>query len=477
MLQNKLKGCGRDLASLQEILEYIATLQAVSPEDISQDAIQNFKKVEQSLSSLSAFELQVLMDTVDQILQQIENAHRSGKSNYLFFGFLKLKKKLLGLPFVSTRQEPIRILDSVELLDRIVTDRFRLNRTNFPDSPACFIEIGRQSDYFHQGLPQNSPIEGMDPVIFTLNPGIFTQIETHQTLNLVTGHCIQGFEPHEDKTIALATAIKEGLSLDNISTYVHVKTLARQLDSRYKIGNMFVFLDSIYYYQRVAEHIGPGVSDSEVRLSVDRLVQNHTKTISEILPNSRIIANGILANRDLLDTVVFSGLLEFIRNEVRYFMGHDLRIESERAYAVALTAASYLYSPLILEKPTLAVESALNVENPVKIVFKYLDKIGKTHLFGFLGLLPVPDLKMSHGSMHYGSATHGKVFLGDSEDTVWEKVSNMSRNWEQPHRCFYVHYFLARQNRLPCNFCHLAMCPNHQALIVDDIHRLTKSLK
>jgi hypothetical protein len=146
------------------------------------------------------------------------------------------------------------------------------------------------------------------------------------------------------------------------------------------------------------------------------------------------------------------------------------------AKALAVTSATYILPIIKKGIPTIAIESALNTENPAGICYTYLKKIGMDDMFSFIGLFPLASTKVNHASMYYGNSTTGKIFVGDSEEDIRLKLENSRRDHENPPYCFIVNYGLSTGKELPkeCNF---RLCSLHTKYLAQDIFETIKKYK
>jgi hypothetical protein len=453
---------------LADRLVRLSAIPAASPEDIPFDVKAEFEYIERQFGLCTADERLSAYRVICKTLEDIRAAKRKGESNFLFFKFLKLKKALSRF---ETKEPPSKRPEELEkqrLWTKIASDNFRVGKTEFPDSLHQFIAIGQESKYFRAVHHGNCNLPDSIPAVFVLNEdGLHRSMFGQQSANVISGHCIIGFEPHEDKLVTFLSAINRGLLLHDLFVYHHVRTFANHLGNR--LRQIIISLDTIYYYHKVYQALQGALPRNEVETLVNSIAIAQATVIQQILPDGLILFEHEDDHRETLERIVNTGLKEFIVEEIKEYMGYDLRIHSEKAHALAYVAATYLYSPLILKQPAVAIESALNIEIPAKVVLPYLECRNMQHLFSFVALFPLQDTIMSHGVMYYGDARWGKIYSADSHEKIRGSILQMSRNLTHPHRCWFVNYFLARNYTIPDDKCHHTFCRLHQNKIIEDL--------
>ena len=466
----------RDSTTLGGWLVRLSRMSAVALDDITADVNGQFECLERELLSYPAEERADAYRLTCEILEEIAVARKQGGSNFLFFKFLKLKKALSKSFEEGASTLASTTLDKEELYASIVNDHFRAGKSQLPDSLFEFMEIARKSEYFETYNHECSEIPASVPVVFVLNGGaIRAAIAEHQSVNIISGHCIVGFEPNEDKLASFLGVGSRGLLLQDVLVYRHLGTLAKRLGGQ--VDQILISLDTVYYHHKVHEALADSLSRGEVGdLLIDAAVAQG-RVVRRILPESVVRYEHESAYREKLNIILAKGLHEFVVEEVQDYMGCDLSRHPEKARGLAYVAATYLYYPMILQQPAIAVESALNAEIPARIVLPYLKSQDSGHLFAFVGLFPLPDVRMSHGAMYYGDSIRGKVYSEDPLESIESLIAQMSRNWLVPHRCWFVQYSLARHNAITRDTCHPAVCRSHQAELTEDLLRVLAPIR
>jgi len=343
-----------------------------------------------------------------------------------------------------------------------------LSVQGIPSTAAEYLYFAKQSKYFDEDRNTMIGLSSKIPVLFSMNFGAYLfWANNKEDYNLSTGHCIFGFSQDEDRQVSLTTSTNGGLLLNDFFIYKHVHSFGLQYSE--KIKNIYINLDTIYYAHKL-EQVFPNLDQSSRFALVNRIISNQLETIFRLLPGGIICREDDPILQKHYEKIIFElGLLDFVINEVRFFRDVNLEEQKNLALSLSYVAATYLYSPLILKMPCVSIESSLNVEVPSQIVLPFLESKEKANLFCFIGLLPLPDLKMSNSSMTYGNAVDGKIFLNDESSVTFSKTRSFYRNWDSPYRCWYTSYFLAKQNSMPDKLCSKERCEFHLALLTNDL--------
>ena len=453
--------------SLIQIIRDLANMPAETLDSITLEKISIYKEVRENIENYSLHEKRTAITLLDKAINDIAAERKEGKSNYIFFMLIKLRKLIDRS--INSKSNVIAL--SKNAAYDFMSNQRVLSVQGIPSTAEEYLYIAKQSKYFDGNRYTTIETLLKIPVLFSMNVGAYYSWEiNNQQFNLSTGHCIFGFSQDEDKRDSLSISINGGLLLNDYLIYKHTQVFRSQYSERIK--NVYINLDTVYYAHKLKQTF-PDLDEQNRFALVNRIISNQLEAISDLLPGGIICKEDDPAFQKYYEKIIYEmGLLDFVINNVRFFRGVNLSDHKHLALSLAYVAATYLYSPLVLQSPCISVESSLNVEVPSLIVLPFLESKEKSNLFSFIGLLPLPDLKMLNGSMTYGDISNGKIFLNDEATVVIQKARDFYRNWDSPYRCWYTAYFLAKQNSLPDIVCSKERCEFHSALIINDLSNL-----
>lgn len=468
-----------DGGSVIKIFNRVRNAEVPEKKDMGPELLKEVTNMEKNIEVAPSEELTEAVDLFTERIGEIQKKRaETGYSNFMHFQLLRIKSKMENE--LNRRKAGIEFkkLYENEIIDHLVKDESENENSNFPDTINQFMNLA-SPDILVRGTPYILKGEKKFPILFYTNPSAMEKIKQAKKVHVVTGHCIIGFEPNQDKDEQITEGLKKGLGLHDLLIYINLKDMLGTLEEKVSIDGVTVNLDVFYYKTKLSEMISKEckiykVEDTQKIL--EDLVESHTKTIKKVLPHANVRSSASQDYLTELMEIVNGGLLDYIVNEIKQYMGHDLAVEKEMAKALAVTSATYLLPIIKRGIPTIAIESALNTENPAGICYTYLKKIGMEDMLSFIGLFPLASTKVNHASMYYGNSTNGKIYVGDSEEEVKQKMEISRRDHANPPYCFIVNYDLSTGKELPkeCNF---RLCGLHTKSLAQDIYETIKKYK
>jgi len=454
----------------------IKNFEAPKKEDLTREILNKFSLIEKKIKIISKKELFILnaliLNKVNEI--QIKRKERD-YSNYLFFSYDKLKNKISKELKQRKRKKIPNLLKKEEILKKIIFDSSKNNHCNFPDTINEYLKLAGEEKII-MGAPKLFN-EGRFPIIYYSNEKALKNIQKLKKTKIVSGHCLIGLDPNQNKLDQINAALSNGLPLHDLIIYDNLKKISKFLEKKIKIEGIIINLDTYYYKIKLLEILRDYPLESKnTNGIIEHLAEDHKKTIKKIFPKATLVKSDSKEDLKKLMEIVNGGLLDFIIKNIKEYMGHDLKKNKEMARALAVTSATYI-SPIIEDNlPILVIESALNTENPAKICQKYLKKIGKGDMLTFLSLFPLPDTKTSHGCMYYGNSNTSKIFLRNTKEEIKDKLENCNTDFKNPKNCFIINYHLSRGKQIPKE-CNNEFCKIHVLKLKEDIFNFLDKYK
>lgn len=468
-----------DSGSVIKVFDRIKNVETPEKKDVTDEVNKDVCNMEKNIEVAPTEELTEAMNLLNEKIDEIQKKRKAtGYSNYMHFHFMRIKAKINN----ELKQREVGIifkkLHNDGIVNYLINDDSRNKSSEFPDTINEFINLVSPNIVI-KDIPEILKGEKNFPILFYTSPEAMEKIKQIGKVHIVTGHCIIGFEPNQDKDEQITECLKKGIGLHDLLVYINLKDIIGTLEEKVTIDGFTINMDSYYYAIKLSEMIKKECKKYKVedtKKILEDLVESHTKTIKKIFPNVNVRSSASTDYLAELMEIVNGGLLDYIVNEVKQYMGHDLTVEKDMAKALAVTSATYIL-PIIKNRiPTIAIESALNTENPTGICYTYLKKIGMSDMFSFIGLFPLANTRVSHASMYYGNSTSGKIFVGDSEEEVKIKIENGRRDHESPPYCFVVNYNLSCGKEVPKE-CNYKLCGLHTKQVINDINELLKKYK
>lgn len=417
---------------------------------------QERETIETLAPLLSLEEIAAVGVLLDLRISEVSERYRvANESNFGIFALLRIRTSLQRIQRRTIQQPPTIELDRESLLEAVLEDAEHGER-EFPDSVRAFLEEASQSAFFRpRGMSEISIPQGV-PVVFTLEgPGYLSQ---PSELFLTSGHCFLGIEPGSESTVSYEMLEKTGLLLQDVILYEHVLRTMAAFETAGNDVTLEINLDSGYYAEKLVARQGPPSGHDAALELTAHLAEGPRRSLE-----SRVGKDVVKQDQDQQRTAELEAVLseDFIAFVSTVYPTYDER----RVRSIARLAATYLVGPLLHETRTVAIELAVNVQIPAKVVLPYLEQRGIASLFCFVGLLPLPDIKMAHGVMHFGRQDGGRIGVGSEPTEVFCSIGEMSRNLERPERCFFVRYFLALEDSVPGLVCASDCCNEHVKLV------------
>jgi len=432
--------------------------QEISTRDqFTEDTKQSLRNLENALEEARDEDLHQLSAEISKKVAEIQTRRVESDntySNLLFFPFNKIRGRIKK-ELKRRRNHPTSTLSTPKVRKKLAEDLERGEKFEFPNSYRDFIELAGQNGYII-GCPDR--LFEDDSVLFYSNELALEEVLNADSVTLVTGHCLIGFDPNRPKRKQLEEIIAGGIALHDLLIYENIRRIAPQLDEKVRISDTLVNLDSHYYVEKLKQD--PGLCEMDLEGTVRDLAGSHVASIQKVMPSAKILDT---SNPDVysdLENTLEWNLLEFILDQVGTYMGHDLRQEPAYAKSLAITAASYVKPVIDTERPVIILESALSAETPTQIAARFLSHIGFPNHLLFVGLCPLMDTKCSNGSMYYGDPSKRKIFVRDDEATVQRKIESSRTSPHAPEYCFYTNFQVASGARMetPCNY---TFCKQH----------------
>ena len=366
----------------------IKNFEAPKKEDLTKEILNKFSLIEEKIQIISKKELSILNTLILNRIKEIQLKRKKGDySNYLFFSYNKLKNKILKELERKKKRKIPRPLKKGGILKKIIFDASKNNHCNFADTINEYLKLAGKERMII-GIPRLFE-EQKFPIIYYSNEKALKNIQKLKKTKIISGHCLIGLDPNQNKSEQINAALSKGLPLHDLIIYDNLKKISKFLENKIKIEKIIINFDTYSYKIKLLEILkNCPLEFKNINKIIENLAKDHKKTIKKIFPNAAFVKSDSKKHLKKLMKIVNSGLLNFIINDIQEYMGHDLRKNKEMAIALAVTSATYILPIIEDNLPILAIESALNTENPAKICQKYLKKIGKENMLVFLSLFP-----------------------------------------------------------------------------------------